>query len=426
MKQRRSTLIAVTTAIGLALLTACGGAGGQAAGTAGTAGAPVAVPGFDGTTIRVGTLGPLSGPVAVIGLPVTAGQKVWFDQVNSEGGIAGRYPIEMVQEDTQYQPDLTVQQYQKIKDDVVGFAQVLGTPSTLAVLPLMQADGTLGAPLSLDALWIREPNLLPVAAPYQVQAINAVDWYLSDAGGTPADPVCTMIQDDAFGETALDGVETIAASRGFPIATTQRFRAGTADHTGAIQALAGAGCRFVYLAATPGDAAKIWGAAAQADLQTTWVAQSPAWTTAFAQAPFAAYLQEHVHVANDGTEWGDQAVPGMVEMVEQVQRFAPDQAPDYYVANGYNSARAFTAVLEKAVENGDLSRPGLLAAAEEITVDFEGMTGEFTYGPAEQRDPPRTTSIFGVDPARPTGLATESYNRTSPEAEDFAFEKADI
>ncbi len=32
-----------------------------------------------------------------------------------------------MQEDTQYQPDLTVQKYNKVKSEVVTFAQVLGT-----------------------------------------------------------------------------------------------------------------------------------------------------------------------------------------------------------------------------------------------------------------------------------------------------------
>ena len=40
----------------------------------------------------------------MIGKPLTAGNEVYFDYVNSEGGIAGKYKVELVQEDTQYSP----------------------------------------------------------------------------------------------------------------------------------------------------------------------------------------------------------------------------------------------------------------------------------------------------------------------------------
>ena len=51
-------------------------------------------------------LTPLTGPVAVIGKPLTAGNEVYFDYVNKEqGGIAGKYKVELVQADTQYKPD---------------------------------------------------------------------------------------------------------------------------------------------------------------------------------------------------------------------------------------------------------------------------------------------------------------------------------
>src|SRR5687767_8153239 len=137
------------------VLAGCGGAAdeGESEGEGGAAEVKSG-PGFDGTTIKLGVLTPLSGPVAVIGQPLTA----------------GKYKVELVQGDTQYLPPRTVQQYNKIKNDVVAFTQVLGTAPTLAVLPQLVQDNIIAAPASLDALWVRESNLLPVGGPYQVQA----------------------------------------------------------------------------------------------------------------------------------------------------------------------------------------------------------------------------------------------------------------
>ena len=93
-----------------------------------------AVPGFDGTTINVGVITDSTGPVAVIGLPLTAGGQVYYDYINSQGGIDGRFPIETVEADSTYNPTTGVQVYNDIKDDVVIVGQLLGTPVTTSSL----------------------------------------------------------------------------------------------------------------------------------------------------------------------------------------------------------------------------------------------------------------------------------------------------
>ncbi|PRX47604.1 amino acid/amide ABC transporter substrate-binding protein (HAAT family) [Prauserella shujinwangii] len=425
VRTKRWTAVSALAATAL-LVAACGGAGDDGGSGGGQAGEPATTAGFDGTTIKLGVLSPLSGPVAVIGQPLTSGNKVWFDHINSQGGIAGKYRVELVQEDTQYKPDVTVQQYNKVKGDVVAFTQILGTAPTLAVLPLLQSDEMIAAPASLDAFWVREPNLLPIGAPYQIQSINAMDHYLSEGGGTTDSTICTMIQDDVYGEAGQEGIDFAAKEYGFEVANTQRFKVGTENYAGQIGALAGAGCEMVFLTATPTDAGKIWGTAAQAKFTPKWYAQSPSFVSALAKSAVAPYMRQYVTIAAEGTEWGDESVPGMKDMIDRVEQYAPNQEPDYYFAFGYNQARAMTALLEKAVELGDLSHAGLLRASEELgTVSFDGLTGDYTYGPADTRNPPRSTTLFSVDPSKPFGLATLKYDFTSEAAKKFEFQKAD-
>jgi ABC-type branched-subunit amino acid transport system substrate-binding protein len=415
-------------AIGLTLtLAACGGAATDSGGSGGKAGAPATTAGFDGKTIKLGVLTPLTGTVAVIGQPLTAGNEVFFKALNDKGGVAGKYKVELVQEDTQYKTDIAVQKYNKIKGDVVAFTQVLGTAPTLAVLPQLKTDKILAAPASLDALWVREDNLLPVGAPYQVQAINAMDYYFSDGGGSKSDTVCTMIQDDVYGEAGQQGIDFAAQKYGFKVANTQKFKVGTENYAGQVGALAGANCEVVFLVATPSDAAKIWGTAAQARFAPQWFGQSPTYTGALAKSAVAPYMERSVLIVAEGTEWGDNSVAGMKDMVASATKYAPDQEPDYYFAFGYNQARAMTAVLEKAVELGDLSRDGILKASKELgTVKFDGLTGDYKYGPAADRNPPRSSTVFAVDPTKPFGLKKVKYNFTSDAAQEFEFKKADL
>jgi ABC-type branched-subunit amino acid transport system substrate-binding protein len=413
----------------LALLPAgCGGAADDDEGdTGGEGSAEVqSVPGFDGTTIKLGVLTPLSGPVAVIGLPLTAGNQVYFDYVNSQGGIAGKYKVELVQEDTQYRPDRTVQQYNRVKPDVVAFTQVLGTAPTLAVLPQLVQDKMIAAPASLDAFWVREPNLLPVGGPYQIQAINALDYYIKEGDGE-GKRICSIVQDDAYGEAGQQGVDFAAESLGFEVADTQRFKAGDKDVTGQIQRLQRANCDAVFLVATPTDAGTIWGTAAELGFAPRWIAQSPSWIDELGASPLAEYLQQTTWVVAEGTEWGDPEVKGAQDLVARVEEFKPDQDPDYYFSFGYTQGVAMTALLEKAVELGDLSRDGLLKASEAMgTVSFDGLGGDYAYGPAAERNPPRVSTIFEVDPEKPFGLSRLEYQYESDAAKEFEFQKADL
>ncbi len=427
MRVTRRRLGFAAAFVSLALVvSACGGAGEDEDAGGGEAGAPANTAGFDGKTIKLGVLTPLSGTVAVIGKPLTAGNEVWFEALNAKGGIGGKYKVELVQEDTQYQADVAVQQYNKIKGDVVAFTQILGTAPTLAVLPQLARDNMIAAPASLDGFWVREPNLLPVGGPYQVQAINALDYYINEADGEGKN-ICTFIQDDAYGEAGQAGVDYAAENLGFEVADTQKFKVGDKDMTGQVQRLQRSKCDAVFLVATPTDAGTIWGTAAKLGFAPRWIGQSPSWIDELGASPLAEYLQQTTWIVAEGTEWGDESVPGSADLVSRVEEFKPDQDPDYYFSFGYLQGVAMTALLEKAVELGDLSREGVMKASEEMgTVSFDGLSGDYQYGPAEERNPSRMSTIYEVDPEKPFGLGTLEYQYESDAAKTYEFQKADL
>src|SRR3546814_1859072 len=89
---------------------------------------------------------PQTGVAAVIGNPVTEGNRVFFEALNAEGGIAGKYKVELEIADTQYQPQTAVQQYNATKDNVAAYVQVLGTGVVNALLPLLEEDGIVAGP----------------------------------------------------------------------------------------------------------------------------------------------------------------------------------------------------------------------------------------------------------------------------------------
>ena len=388
-------------------------------------GDPEPVPGFDGTTIKLGVLTPLTDRVAIIGKPLTAGNQAWFDKVNADGGIAGKYKVELEIQDTKYDPPTGVQLYNGMKNDVVMFAQILGTPVINAVLPQLKSDNIVAQPATLDAEWLGEQNLLPIGAPYQIQSMNAAHYWMTEGGGE-GKPFCAMSQDDPYGEAGMQGIDFAAEELGFDVAAHVKFKVTDQDFTAQINQLKGANCAATYLVGTAANLSGIMTAAVQNNLQTQWIGQSPSWLGVFANTGLKDYLVSNFWLISDGPTWDQTDAPGVQEMIALHDQYAPDVQPgDQYFSFGVGAAQAVTQVLERAVEMGDLSRDGIIEAMnslEELT--FNGFFQPYEYGAPEDRNPPRTSTMYKVDPTKPNGITTIQSGIQAPFAEDYDFSDA--
>jgi ABC-type branched-subunit amino acid transport system substrate-binding protein len=396
------TLAALTVAATVAVTVAAGPIGARSA-----AKTPPQTDGFDGKTITLGVITPLTGTVSIIGIPLTAGNQLWWDYVNGDlGGVGGKYKVKLEQEDSQYQPPNAIQAYDKLKGDVVDFQQILGSQITKVLLPKMQVDKTAGAPATLDALWVKNPNLFPIGAPYQIEGINALDYYARNGG--KGKKVCGLAQDDEYGQAGIDALQYSKKALKLKLGPIPRFKTGD-DLTAQIQQLADAQCDAVLLAATAADANSIITKSIALNFTPQMIALAPFWLSAFAKSnELQQYLVDHLWVsAEQGIAWGDTAVPGMDTFLQRQEKYAPDQNPDPYFIFGYLQGQAMYQILQKAVKNGDLSREGVLKASNQVgTLTFDGLGGNYKYGKnASDRNPPRATTVFKVDPSQPVGLA---------------------
>jgi hypothetical protein len=147
-----------------------------------------------------------------------------------------------------------------------------------------------------------------------------------------------------------------------------------------------------------------------------WVAQSSSWDPRLATADLLPDLQDRFVLVGEGTEWGDTSVPGMAQLVEDA---GIDQQPGLDFVAGYAQGRAVRQVLEAAVASDDLSRRGIVAAMNSLAVlTFDGLAGDYEWGPPGDRYPPVVSTIFRVDPAVPGALAVLERAVTSPAAAD--------
>jgi ABC-type branched-subunit amino acid transport system substrate-binding protein len=382
---------------------------------------PPDVPGFDGKTIKLGAITPESGLAATVGRPLTNGNRVYWQAKNAHGGVGGKYQVELSVEDSRYQVETALQGYDKIKGEVVAFQQILGTQIVKSILTRLKQEKGFGGPATLDSLWVKEKNLMPILGPYQVQAANLMDWYQKNGG--KGKKICAMAQDDEYGAAGLDGLNQSAKTLKFKVSKTVRF-ATTSDVSAQVGELADANCQAVLLVSLPNDTASIVTKMIGRNFTPQVLGMSPTWLTGYENDPNnGPFYREHFVWVGEGPAWGDTSVPGMAKMIQEVQQFAPDQRPDQYFAFGYAQAWAMDQILERAVKNGDLSKAGITKASNQVgTLKFDGLVGDYKYGKsAKDRNPPRASTIAKIVVGAPIGLQAIETNATSDAAKKVTF-----
>ena len=410
-RSRRGSTWARRAVLSSLLLTAaCGG------------GEEPATPGFSGDTITLGVLTPLGDEIAVIGAPLAAGLRTYFDAVNARGGVRGRLPVRLLVEDVTYaNPTSTIEKYRKIRDRIAMLAMVVGTDHVDTLLPLLEQDTVVAAPTTFDAEWVREPQLLPWGTPYQIATINGLAFYRIEGGGAGRS-ICAVVLETGYGEAGLEGLEFASKAMGFEVAATVRVRQEERDFAAAVTRLRSARCDAVLLVSLPGVTERLLGAASQLGFEARWIALMPGWHPSLARSPLTPYYERNLWVVWDGPEWGDTTVIGMRNLLDAQRRFRPTRQPDPYHLAGWAMGRVVHLALEKAASLSDMSRAGVTRAVSEMgDVTFEGLLGTYRYGPAETREPPRTSTIFRVNGTRPVGLEAVALNYVSSVALDYKF-----
>ncbi len=390
-----------------------------AAGAATTPAAGLAnVPGFDGKTITLGYLGnvsaspqfPTSAFFADGGKSLTAGFNAYISRVNDAGGVAGKYPINILFKETYYDAGEATKAYTEIKDKVVMIGQIYGTPLAQALTKTMATDGMIGSPISLDAAWVKDPAMLPVGATYQAQAINLVDYYLKEGGGA-GKKICSVSLNSAYG---------IAGEEGYDFALKElKFNAGPKLKWSSADAVMGqlksGGCDAVVATVSgelhmPG----MLSSGDKIDYRPTILALGPSFASKTLVPANSDAFGKQVIVASDNTQWGEETNAGMKQHMADLRKYAPEQinVPNPATVWGYSQAETVVALLEKGVANGDVSRAGLQKAMAGLgTVALGGMFPEWNYGAPGSRVAPSASVIFKVDAAARGGLtAVKPYN----------------
>lgn len=159
-----------------------------------------------GAAVVLGQSAPFTGPATQLGLQFNLGAQLVFDQVNAAGGVNGRR-IELKRLDDGYEPERCVANTRQFVDEgVFALFGYVGTPTSLAALPLAtEARIPLFAPFT-GAQALREPfnrYAIHVRASY-FDETAAIVRQITSIGGKR---VAVFYQNDAYGKTGLEGVQ---------------------------------------------------------------------------------------------------------------------------------------------------------------------------------------------------------------------------
>lgn len=415
MKKRLTGTLAVLATV--LLLTSCAV---QTAPEKSTSTKLSSVPGFDlkDGVIHVGQMTALSGPVAPTAGEQVVGQQAYWDYVNAKGGIAGKYPVKVITADNQYNPQLAVQEYQKVKDQIVMLSGILGDASVEALLPILKQDGAVALPSTQSARFAGYANLAPTFQSYQTNVWNTLSYLASKGKITDKSIVCGMVQADQSGQARLDAIKFASGKLGFTVGKAVEFAPTDAAFTGQIQALKSENCDVVIFGGAANNTPNVVAAATQLDFKATWIAEFFAMSDSFRKSPIAGYLTDHFVITGLAGNLDDTKIAGIAELTKLI---APTPVTMQHVY-GFMQGIAAAAILEKAVTLGDLSGPGLQNAIVKIgKVDFMGLNGPVTYGAVNSRVLPDTTSIFAFSPTAQYGLKNLAVGYVAPEGRGPGF-----
>ena len=190
--------------------------------------------GVTDSEIRIGQFAALTGPAAELGKRMQMGIQAHFTAVNAAGGINGR-KLTLVSRDDGYEPEKAAVAVKGLINDDQVFALVgsVGTPTTLAAVPAINAAGIpLIGPFT-GAQALREPfnrNIFHVRASYFDETERIVQ-HLSTVG---IKKFAVFYQNDSYGKAGLEGVVRALAKRDLKPVAAVTVERNSVDVTAAL------------------------------------------------------------------------------------------------------------------------------------------------------------------------------------------------
>lgn len=190
--------------------------------------------------IILGQSAPFTGPAAQLGIQFYQGAKVYFDQVNEQGGVNKRL-IEIRNLDDGYEPTRCAENTRKLIDDeVFALFGYIGTPTSIVALPMATKDKVPFIAPFTGAMALRDPfnkYAFHVRASYNDET-GLIVKQLTALG---LKKIAVFYQNDAYGKAGLDGVVLALGAQNLKPVAQATVERNTVDVAKAVTTLVAAG-----------------------------------------------------------------------------------------------------------------------------------------------------------------------------------------
>ena len=326
-----------------------------------------------GRRIVLGQSAAFSGPAAQLGIQMNLGARTYFNALNAEGGVNGN-SIELRTLDDGYEPERCKANTEKfIRDDVFGLFGYVGTPTSLAALPLVvDAKIPFFGPFT-GAQALREPfhkSVFHLRASYYDETALIVR-NLTSLG---LKKIAVFYQNDAYGKAGLEGVTRALKAQGLAPVALGTVERNTVNVAPAVRDIAAAMPDAVVQISAYKSCAAFIREARKAGYGGTFFNVSFVGTQALADELRKEGLgivvsQVMPFPFSTTTEISR-------EYLDAVRKTGGEARPNYSGMEGYLAAKVFAEGLKRAGRNP--SRDSLVSALESIqNASFGGFSVNF-------------------------------------------------
>jgi len=325
--------------------------------------------------IVLGQSVPLTGPAAQLGLQMQLGAKAYFDAVNAAGGVGGM-PIVLKTLDDGYEPARCKANTEKfIQEDVFALFGYVGTPTSLAALPLATAAKMPFIAPFTGAEALRDPFnklVFHIRASYY----DETELIVKQLTQLDLKKIAVFHQNDAYGQAGLKGVQRALEKRGLQPAGVTTVERNSVDVAAAVKTLVPVQPEaIVQIGAYKGCAAFIR-EARKAGYGGQFHNVSFVGTQALADElgkDAAGVVISQVMPSPFGT------AVGLVNDYQQaLHRLDPKAEPNYTSIEGYIAARVIVDALRRL--GGRATREGLISVLETLS-GYESRGYHLQFGP---------------------------------------------
>ncbi len=325
-------------------------------------------------SIVLGQSAPFSGPAEYLGSQYNQGARLYFEAVNAKGGVNGR-SIELKRLDDALNPERSVANTRQfLSEGVFALFGYVGTPTSMAALPLAtEAKVPFFAPFT-GARALREPfnrYAIHVRASY-FEETSAI---IKQTTAVGIKKIAVFHQNDDFGKAGLDDVVRALEPLNLKPVATGTVESNSTDVAQALKSILSAnpeaiiqigsykGCAtFVRLARRAGYAGNFY------NISFVDTQALSAELGAVARGVIVSQVMPFPYTA---------ASPVATEYLTAIQASGLVSAtPNYSGIEGFIAAKVFTEAVRRAGKA--LTRDGFLAAIQGMqNYNLGGMTMEF-------------------------------------------------